>query len=245
MDPLTSMAASGLRSNLESLDLIANNLANVQTTAFKADSEFYNLYTASEAEAPGAYDPLHMPLIERNWTDYSQGDLHETEIPTDLAISGAGFFTVAGPDGPLYTRNGAFRFTPAGRLVTSDGYSLLAFDGRPIQLDPNQALVVTPEGQLLQGGGLAGTIRPVSFAPLTDLSKRGASIFQFNGLPTGIIAAPGVFLQGKLEGSNVAVAGAAVRMVTVMRQFEMLQKAVLIGADMNTAAIQSVSKSGA
>ncbi len=244
MDPLTSMAASGLRSNLESLDLIANNLANVQTTAFKADSEFYNLYTASEAEEPGAYE-LRMPIIERNWTDYSQGDMRQTGIPTDLAISGAGFFTVEGPDGPLYTRNGTFLLTPAGRFVTSDGYPLLGFDAKPIQVDPTQALVVTPEGQFLQGGTLAGTIHPVSFTALSDLSKRGTSIFQFNGLPENITPAAGVVLQGRLESSNVAVAGSAVRMITVMRQFEMLQKAILIGVDMNTAAIQSVSKSGA
>jgi flagellar basal body rod protein FlgG len=238
------MAASGLRSNLESLDLIANNLANVQTTAFKADSEFYNLYTATEAVEPGAYD-MPMPVIERNWTDYSQGDLHETGIPTDLAISGAGFFTVQGPNGPLYTRNGAFQLTPAGRLVTSDGYPLLGFDGKPVQLDPNQTLVVTPEGQLLQVGAVVGTIRPVSFAALTDLSKRGSSIFQFNGLPKDVVAAPGVFLQGRLENSNASVAGSAVRMVEVLRNFEMLQKAILIGVDINTASIQAVPKSGA
>jgi flagellar basal-body rod protein FlgG len=70
-------------------------------------------------------------------------------------------------------------------------------------------------------------------------------MFQFNGVPENITPSAGVILQGRLESGNVSVAGSAVRMVTVMRQFEMLQKAILIGADMNTAAIQSVSKSGA
>jgi flagellar basal-body rod protein FlgF len=244
MDPLTSMAASGLRSNLESMDLIANNLANVQTTGFKNDSEFYSLYSAVEAEGPDASDPAQMPVVERNWTDYSQGDLHQTGIPTDLAISGAGFFTVAGPSGRLYTRNGTFRFTSDGRLVTSEGYPLQGFDGKPIQLDPTRTLEVTPDGTLLQDGALAGRIQPVTFATLSDLSKQGASLLQFNGPDDAVNPATGLVLQGRLESSNVEVAGSAVRMITVMRQFEMLQKSILIGVDMNTASIQQVAKSG-
>ena len=245
MDPLTSMAASGLRSNLESLDLIANNLANVQTSGFKADSEFYSLYAASEAEAPSPDDLPLMPVIQRNWTDFSQGDLRQTGMPTDLAISGAGFFTVVGPNGPLYTRNGAFLFTPAGRLVTSEGYPLLGFDGKPIQLDPAQPLNVMPDGTLLQNGALTGRIQPVTFKTMSDLSKQGASLSRFNGPDDSIGPAPGLVLQGRLESSNVEVAGSVVRMVTVQRRFEMLQKSILIGVDMNTAAIQQVAKSGA
>jgi len=245
MDPLTSMAASGLRSNLESLDLIANNLANVQTSGFKADSEFYSLYASSEAESPAPGDLPQMPVIQRNWTDFSQGDLHQTGIPTDLAISGAGFFTVVGPNGPLYTRNGAFQFTPAGHLVTSEGYPLLGFDGKPIQLDPAQTLNVMPDGTLLQNGALTGRIQPVTFKTMSDLSKQGASLSRFNGPDDSIGPAPGLVLQGRLESSNVEVAGSVVRMVTVQRRFEMLQKSILIGVDMNTAAIQQVAKSGA
>jgi len=245
MDPLTSMAASGLRSNLESLDLIANNLANVQTAGFKNDSEFYSLYSASEAEAPVPDDLPRMPVIQRNWTDYSQGDLRQTGMPTDLAISGAGFFTVVGPNGPLYTRNGAFQFTPAGHLVTSEGYPLLGFDGKPIQLDPAQTLNVMPDGTLLQNGALTGRIQPVTFKTMSDLSKQGASLSRFNGPDDSIGPAPGLVLQGRLESSNVEVAGSVVRMVTVQRRFEMLQKSILIGVDMNTAAIQQVAKSGA
>jgi flagellar basal-body rod protein FlgF len=239
------MAASGLRSNLESLDLIANNLANVQTNGFKSDSEFYSLYSAAEAEAPCPDDLPRMPVIERSWTDYSQGDLHQTGMPTDLAISGAGFFTVAGPSGSLYTRNGAFLFTPTGRLVTSEGYALLGFDGKPIQLDPDQPVDVMPNGVFLQAGALAGRIQPVTFKTMSDLSKQGASLVRFNGPDESVSPASGLVLQGRLESSNVDVAGSSVRMITVLRQFEMLQKSILIGVDMNTAAIQQVAKSGA
>lgn len=245
MDPLTSTAASGLRSSMESLDLLANNLANVQTSGFKSDREFYNLYTAPEANEPGAYDPAQMPNIEGNWTDFGQGNLRQTANPTDLAISGTGFFTVTGPSGPLYTRNGVFKVTSAGRLVTPEGYPLLGGDGQAIQLDPSQRLDLTPQGELSQGGQVAGTIQPVSFVRTSDLSKQGASYFRFDGPATSVSPASGEVLQGRLEDSNVGSAESTVRLVTVMRQFEMLQKAIGIGVEMNQKAIQEVAKSGA
>jgi flagellar basal-body rod protein FlgF len=244
MDPLTSTAASGLRSSMESLDLLANNLANAQTTGFKTDREFYNLYTASEAEEPGAYDPTRMPTIDRNWTDYAQGALRQTANPTDLAISGGGFFTVAGPNGAMYTRNGAFQFTPDGQLVTGEGYPLQGSDGKPVQLDPLKPFEVTPQGDFRQGARLAGSIQMVSFAKNSELSKQGATLFRFDGAPASVSPATGQVLQGKLEDSNVGNAESAVRLVSVMRQFEILQKAIGIGAEMNQKAIQEVAKSG-
>src|ERR1700758_5179085 len=106
MDSLTAIAASGLRARMESLDLLANNVANASTGGYKADREFYSLYVAPEAQGSDAAST--MPVIERPWTDLSQGLLQPTGNPLDLALSGNGFFTVQGPGGPLYTRNGGF-----------------------------------------------------------------------------------------------------------------------------------------
>ena len=119
MDPLTSTAASGLRARMESLDMLANNLANAETGGFKTDREFYSLYVAPEAA--GADSPSAMPVIEKPWTDFSQGVIRQTSNPLDFALSGKGFFSVDGPNGPLYTRQGAFRLSPAGLLVTTEG----------------------------------------------------------------------------------------------------------------------------
>src|SRR5947199_6209968 len=98
MDPLTAVAASGLRARMESLELLANNVANASTGGYKADREFYGLYAAPEADDNGST----MPLIERPWTDLSQGPLQSTGNPLDLALTGRGFFAVDGPRGPLY-----------------------------------------------------------------------------------------------------------------------------------------------
>src|SRR5947208_8328714 len=101
MDALTGAAASGLRARMESLDMLANNLANAETGGYKTDREFYNLYVAPEAAA--GESPTTMPLVERPWTDFSQGTIRQTGNSLDFALSGKGFFAVDGPTGPLYT----------------------------------------------------------------------------------------------------------------------------------------------
>src|SRR2546423_11402769 len=122
MDPMTAIAASGLRARMESLDLLANNVANAATGGYKADREFYSLYVAPEA-ANAEDPPATMPVIERPWVDHAQGTLHATGNPLDFALSGSGFFAVNGPSGPLYTRNGNFRVSAYGKLVTANGYA--------------------------------------------------------------------------------------------------------------------------
>src|ERR1035438_2461215 len=97
----TALAASGLRARMESLDLLANNIANASTGGYKADREFYSLYVGPEAQDDDAANT--MPVIERQWTDLSQGSVHPTGNALDMALSGSGFFTVEGPNGPLYT----------------------------------------------------------------------------------------------------------------------------------------------
>src|ERR1041384_2905249 len=131
MDPLTAIAASGLRARMESLELLANNIANASTGGYKADREFYRLYSAAEAQNDSL---TTMPVIERPWIDLAQGVVRPTNNPLDLALSGKGFFSVNGPNGPLYTRNGNFRMAPDGKLVTSDGYPVRDTRGAALTL---------------------------------------------------------------------------------------------------------------
>jgi flagellar basal-body rod protein FlgF len=244
MDPLMSAAASGLRTSLQSLDMLANNLANVQTSGYKTDREFFDLYTSPEALQGGDSDPTQMPSIEKNWTDFSQGPLQQTSNQLDFGISGEGFFRVKGPSGTLYTRNGSFRMSATGQIITQDGYPVQDSNGNAIQLDPNQQLQVSPTGIIAQGGQTVGQLQLTSFKNLSELSKQGQTYFTFGGADTDIKAASGEIEQGKVEASNVPNAEAAVRLVSVMRQFEMLQKAISIGTDMNKQALEEVARSG-
>ena len=242
MDPLTSMAASGLRSRMESLDLLANNVANASTGGYKADREFYSLYLAPEAEA----DPSStMPVIERPWIDLTQGTLQPTGGPLDLALTGKGFFSVAGTHGTLYTRNGSFHLSPNGQLVTAEGYPVNGANGQTLTTAGSAPIEVAADGSVHQSGILIGQLQVADF-PAAGLVKQGNNYFRPSD-PNAIPLPPnGTSVeQGKLETSNSGTADAAVRLVGIMRQFEMLQKAVSMGNDMNKQAIEQVAKPGA
>lgn len=246
MDPLTSAAASGLQSRMDSLDLLANNLANTSTSGYKSDREFYNTYLS--ADALNNPDPAvgDSPVVERHWTDFTQGSLTSTANATDLALSGRGFFAVNGPNGTLYTRNGSFQVSPQGLLVTAEGYPVRQSDGQTITLDPNSQLVVGADGTLSQNGAAIGQLQLSDFADPSQLEKVSGTNFQSPD-PRNIApqAATNVQVsQGKLESSNASPTESAARMVTLLRHFEMLQKAVKIGADMNRQAIEEVAKVG-
>src|ERR1022692_898081 len=103
MDNISISAASGMRARMESLELLANNLANVETGGFKADREFYSLYTSADASAdPQTGVETTLPVIENHWTDLAQGDFHVTGNPLDFAIDGGGLFAVQTPRGVRY-----------------------------------------------------------------------------------------------------------------------------------------------
>ena len=129
MDALTSTAAAGIRSRVEALDLLANNLANANSTGYKADRELYRRYAAEEAyeSSTGSFDPTQQPDIDSRWTDFSQGAFTTTGQPLDVAIQGSGFFVVSEARTPnpgqgpgqapgqaevFYTRDGHFRLVP-------------------------------------------------------------------------------------------------------------------------------------
>ena len=241
MDPVTAIAASGLRARMESLDLLSNNIANASTGGYKADREFYSLYVAPEASANEPSST--MPLIERPWVDHSQGVLHATGNPLDLALSGKGFFTVNGPSGPLYTRNGNFRLATDGKLTSPDGYPVRDSQGLPITLQATRPLDISSDGTITQDGVVAGKLEIVDFTSTAGLSKQGSNYFRVTDPAVRPTAPSGTSVeQGQLEASNTGSAEGAVRLVSVMRQFEMLQKAVSLGADMNKKAIEEVAK---
>lgn len=245
MDALTIAAASGMRSRIESLDLIANNLANSTTSGYKRDQEFYSLYTSEEAADGSDSTAATLPVIQRQWTDFSPGVMQVTGNPLNIALGGAGFFVVNGPSGPLYTRNGALQVLPSGELGTSEGYPLLGADGGTIHVSNTAPITISNQGAVQQNSQNVGQIAVVNFKSTASLQKLAGSCFQNTDSSNPPVPAAGVEVQeGKLEGSNVPVAEAAMRLVGVMRQFEMLQKAVGIANEMDMKSIQEVARVG-
>jgi flagellar basal-body rod protein FlgF len=241
MDAISTSAASGMRARMESLEMLANNLANVETGGFKADREFFSLYTGDDATSdPRTGDIPTLPLVEAHWTDLSQGNLIATANPLDFAIDGDGLFAVQTEGGVRYTRNGSFRIGSTGVLIAADGSPVRAQGGGTIQLQPGLAVELLPDGTVQQAGQPIGQLEVSSF-DRGGMDKIGANYF----VPSeGVKAkqATGAVVQGRLEQSNVGAAESSVRLVAIMRQFEMLQKAMNIGNELNRKAIEEVAK---
>jgi flagellar basal-body rod protein FlgF len=232
MDPLLISAASGMKARLDSLDMLANNIANANTAGFKSDREFYGLYEEQ------------LPVVESQWTDFSQGTLTQTGNPLDLALNGKGMFALNSPRGVVYTRTGNFQISKENQLANGDGYTLrdVLNQGRPITVDPAQAVTISKAGVVSQGGQDLGQIEVGSpDATPQALSKLGSTYFSLTDSSTPAAAQADV-LQGQMEQSNVPASDSAVKLVGIMRQFEMLQKAITLDTDMSKQAIQEVAK---
>jgi flagellar basal-body rod protein FlgF len=243
MDQIAVTAASGLHARMEALDLVANNLANSTTSGFKLDREFYTLFRAGDDPGIDGDSGTKLPVIEREWTDFTQGSLQPTGNALDLALSGKGFFVVNGPSGPLYTRGGSFRLTAAGVLTTSEGYTVPTTDAKIFQTTSQAPLQIAADGSVTQDGEDLGQLSLVDFQDRSVLQKVGNSYFGVKDAKVKPIPATGVTVeQAKLENSNVAPAESAVRLVGLMRQFEMLQKAISIATDMNKKALDEVAR---
>jgi len=237
MDGLMTAAASGMRARMESLDLLANNIANQATAGFKADREAYTLYSATDVVDPSLQgDPLESPLIQANWTDFSPGTLQATGDQTHLALDGPGYFRVRGPASELLTRSGAFRINSDSTLVTADGYAVLSAEGQPIQLRPDVPFAISRDGAITQRGAAVGTIQIQEVSDTAALSKHHGTYFQLNRADAAQAATKTGVLQGHLEGANVAGPESSVRLIEVLRQFETLQKAIQISAEMGRRA---------
>jgi flagellar basal-body rod protein FlgG len=235
MDPLLISAAGGMKSGMDSLDMLANNIANTGTVGFKADGEFHGLYQQQ------------LPVIEKAWTDFSQGALTSSANQLDLGLAGNGFFALNSPTGIVYSRNGQFQISKTDQLQTAEGYTLrdTQNQGMPITVDPTLPIDIDKTGAVWQGGQQIAQIEIDSIAnPSLTLRKLGNSYFVLSaqaGQAPSIDTSSEV-RQGMLEQSNVPVSDSAVRLVSVMRQFEMLQRAVSVGTEMNKEAIEQVAK---
>jgi len=129
-------------------------------------------------------------------------------------------------------------------MTTSDGYPVRLVGGQPLTLTPGAPLVVGADGTISQNGAVLGQLELVNFADPSQLQKAAGANFQSPD-PQRVrpLAATNVQVaQGKLESSNASPTESAARMVMLLRNFEMLQKAVKIGADMNRQAVEEVAK---
>jgi flagellar basal-body rod protein FlgF len=217
------------------LEAYANNLANVNTTGFKADQPVFRFDPPEIAsEAVGntpRLSPYALPL--EYVTNFESGPLRKTSAPLDVAIVGKGFFEVQTPDGLQYTRNGSLTINAEGELSTAEGWPIMG-QGGAISIEASR-VEINAEGQVVADGDVVGVLKVVDFNDPSGLKKAGNSLFKDDGAASGMVNAEGYRIaQGTLESSNVDAIRTMTEIIETLRVFETYQK-VIRSADEATA----------
>ena len=202
------------------LDVIANNVANVDTSGFKVES--LTVQADPQKLPVGGQGPatVNFALDAGVARDFSQGSLKQNGDPLSMAIEGEGFFKVSTPAGERYTRDGRFSLDDQGQLVTQNGQAVQG-DGGAIVIDPSKGQIkVATDGTVSQGNQTVGKIAVVNFASLSALSKDGQGLYR-NDTNIQPQAAPAAKVrQGMIEGSNVEPITQISKMIEVSRAYE-------------------------
>ncbi len=229
-------AGTGMLTQRSKMDIISNNLANIETAGFKQDellSQSFEDMMIKRINDPNILmqkeevGPLNTGIhIDEIITDYLQGVLGQTDINTDLALQGDGFFVINTPDGERYTRNGSFNLNPDGMLVTKEGYFVQGTQGN-LQVQSGD-FKVNSDGTVLTDKGITiDKLKIVSFKDNALLRKEGNSLYT-NTDANNIIESETNIKQGFIEGSNVDLTNQIIQMIEISRNFESNQKIINI-----------------
>ena len=197
------ISAEGAQAQTRRLDIIANNIANVDTVGFKRDLAVMQSRYSEAVErglaSPGAAATTDIGggvQFRQSVTDFSPGPLRKTDNPTDVALQGDGFFVVRKGQEQLLTRAGNFRLTSSGELVTQQGYPVLGEDGSPITVDPTAGNWNVDASGNINQSGTQQALQIVKPASLGDLVKSGENLFR----PLGDVRAVAAERAGRVAG---------------------------------------------
>ena len=231
------------------MDVVANNIANLNTAGYKTQGALFEEFIPSAARStrePGG-EKVSFVRDRATWLDMSQGTIERTGNPLDIAVDGKGFLVVQTPRGERFTRNGALQVNGNGELVTSEGFQVLGESG-PITLQPtDRDIMVNANGVVSVRAGNAmaesqrGKLRIASFEQPTQLQKDGAGTFLAN---ENMVQQPDTasrIVQGAIEKSNVRSVIEMTRMIEVTRSYTQVASLLTQQADLNRSAIEKLA----
>ena len=226
MDRMIYTAMSGARSMMQRQDVLANNLANVNTPGFRAETVAFRVAPIQGEGLPTrAFSAESTP-----GADFTPGVITTTGRALDVSVMGQGWLAVQAADGTeAYTRNGGLTMNDQGLLQTQNGLPVLG-DGGPINVPPNSTVSIAADGTVTatpaNGGKNAislGRLKLVN-PPTADITRGGDGLFRMkNGAQADVDASVRV-TSGAIEGSNVNAVEAMTGMISLARQFEMQMK---------------------
>jgi flagellar basal-body rod protein FlgG len=241
--------ASGGMASLARLEAVSQNLANANTSGYKAGRLVFEVRPPSpEEDVSGvSLDPVLGRTAAQvaevaSVRDFTQGAVRSSGNPLDVAITGEGFFAVATPRGERYTRQGSFTLDGEGYLVTQHGERVQG-DGGDIRVGEGD-IAIGDDGSITADGLAVGRIKVVSFGANPQLVPEGASLFApMRGVTPAPVDATAVHLQtSAIEASNVDAVASMVELVEVSRGFESYMRAMQRLDEVAQRSINEVGK---
>ena len=225
------------------MDVIANNIANMNTVGFKAERL---VFTEMVADLPDQsvddMGPMSFVETHASYMDLSPGTLTSTGNPLDIGLNGDGMFAVQTEDGTGYTRNGRFSLDPDGTLVTSDGLPVLGTGGGPIQISDASTITVAGDGTIGTNDGVVARLQVVRFEDPMALERAAGGLFR----PIDQAPEPALdtqVAQGMVESSNVSPVLEMTRMIEVSRTYQMVANAIQTEHQRQQKAINQLARS--
>ncbi len=232
------------------LDVVANNVANVNTSGYKADRSLFQEYLASSAHEDNFTSPdRRVSFVQDRATfhDFSAGSTQETKNPLDVAIDGAGFLVVQTPAGERYTRDGGLQINNQGQLVNASGYQVMGNSG-PIVFQPtDKSINIASDGNVTvqEGAGrtdsVRGKLRMVSFAQAQQLLKEGSNLYSAGNATAATPDTASRLRQGFIEKSNVNSVTEMSRMIEITRTYTQIATMLQVQSDLHKSAIEKLA----
>ncbi len=219
-------AANGIINAERNQEVVAQNLANINRAGYRRSVLSFESFQDSLNNANSPESFRGEPIVGRQSTDFTPGDIERTDRSLDVAVDGDGFLTLQGPTGPLLTRTGTMYVSSDGTLVASNGFPILGEQG-PIDIptDVNtDKIIITPDGELVHDGSSIGKLQAQTVADKSTLEPVGDAMFRASA--DDLKDADVRFQQGARERSNVSATTELVRMIVGMRHHEAAQRAL-------------------
>jgi len=226
MENTSYIALSRQNALWRQMEVIANNMANANTPAYKGEQMMFREYlvdTRSSTRATGTKLSFvqDMGLLR----DTREGPLTKTDNPLDVAIHGDGYFQIETQAGMRYTRNGHFRLDQSGMLVNSQGFAVMDKNDNPIIFAPNETRIeIAGDGTVSTENGVVASLKVVRFANQQNLRKAGDSLYETTDQPE-VVERPQV-VQGMMEESNVQPVVEITKMTELLRQYQAAQQMI-------------------
>lgn len=230
MDSALYSVVDGGTNDLVRQDVIANNLANLNTPGFKEDLyQAQVMYLTNENGQIDSNSPTYIVQLQSS-VDSSPGEIMTTGRPLDVAVSGNGYLAIQGPAGEVYTRGGSFHIDSEGQLLTPSGFPVLG-DGGPISIPPARSITVGSDGTIsvipLEGTNntvaVVDRIKTVTIAG-AQLTRTPQGFLSFAGGGAAEADPTVQVVSGALEGSNVNAVDQMVQMISANRDFDAQMK---------------------